>query len=110
MEDVKKALADQEFQQVQLDLARQFVVNSVQLGYDNGFRSELALADIADVINQCGSGGFTRALKHGIKMAGSEQDSILAMETAVQRPQGKQRLSKLAKTFSVNTPAHVLTA
>ena len=86
MEDVKKALADQEFQQVQLDLARQFVVNSVQLGYDNGFRSELALADIADVINQCGSGGFTRALKHGIKMAGSEQDHSCDGDCSAETP------------------------
>jgi hypothetical protein len=110
MDDIKKALADQEYQKVQLDLARQFVVNSVQLGYDNGFRSELALADIADVINQCGTGGFTRALRHGIKMAGSEQNSIISMEHVLHRPQGMQRLSALSKTFSAGTVANVAKA
>jgi hypothetical protein len=110
MDDIKRALADQEYQQVQLNLARQFVVNSVQLGYDNGFRSELALADIADVINQCGSGGFSRALRHGIKMAGSEHDSIVSMEHVLHRPQGMQRLSHLAKTFSSTTAANVVNA
>jgi hypothetical protein len=107
MDDIKKALADQEYQQVQLNLARQFVVNSVQLGYQNGFRSELALADIADVINQCGSGGFSRALRHGIKMAGSEQNSILSMEHVLHRPQGMQRLKALSQIFSVNAAAHL---
>jgi hypothetical protein len=110
MDDIKKALADQEFQQVQLNLARQFVVNSVQLGYDDGFRSELALADIADVINQCGSGGFSRALRQGIKMAGSEQNSVVAMEHVLHRPDGPQRLHALSKTFSIGTAAHIANA
>ncbi len=107
MKEIAEALADKEFQQVQLNLARQFVVNSVQLGYDNGFRSELALADIADVINQCGSGGFSRALHRGMKSAGGEKESVVSMEHILQRPQGFQRLAALAKTFSPVTPAHI---
>ncbi|MBS2006243.1 MAG: hypothetical protein JST01_04340 [Cyanobacteria bacterium SZAS TMP-1] len=107
LDDIRRALADKEFQQVQLDLARQFVVHSVQLGYQAGFRSELALADIADVINQCGPGGFQRALRHGIKNAGSEKNSVLSMEHVLRRPNGMQRLSALAKALSPATAAQL---
>jgi len=109
LNDIRKALADKEFQQVQLDLARQFVVHSVKLGYQAGFRSELALADIADVINQCGPGGFERAMRRGMKNAGSEKNSVMAMENVLHRPGGMHRLSALAKTFSPGSAAQVAT-
>jgi len=109
LDDIRKALADKEFQQVQLDLARQFVVHSVKLGYQAGFRSELALADIADVINQCGPGGFERAMRRGMKNSGSEKNSVLTMERVLHRPNGMQRLSALSKTFSPATAAQVMT-
>lgn len=105
MDGIKTALADKEFQDVQVQLAREFVVKGIELGMKYGFKSELGLALVVDIANQKGFGGAERALK-AIGGAGSDEPSaIRRLEAAADRPGGERRLANLQKQFSSSDTA-----
>jgi hypothetical protein len=58
------ALADSEFQQVQVDLRNQHIVKSCEVAESNGFTSLRGRAVVADLFNQIGERGTVHALHH----------------------------------------------
>jgi hypothetical protein len=99
MDGMKKALADKEFQDVQVELSREFVVRGIQLGLKYGFKSELGLAHVVDIANQKGFGGAESALR-AIGGAGSdEKEAVHRLENAAHRPGGHNRLAQLERLF-----------
>ncbi len=103
MGSLKTALADKEFQDVQVQLSRDFVVQGMQLGLKYGFKSELGLALVVDICNQCGFGGAEKALKKIGGAGGNEQDSINGLNEATHRSGGAQRLNALKQQFNSST-------
>ncbi len=109
MDGVKAALADKEFQDVQVQLAREFVVRGIQLGMKYGFKSELALAEVVDIANQKGMGGCEDALsklkregQQGM-LSNDEGSQVRRLEQLANRPHGTKRLASLESQFRAST-------
>jgi hypothetical protein len=109
MDAMKTALGDKEFQDVQVQLAREFVVRGIQLGIKYGFKSELALAEVVDIANQKGMGGCESALRQlkREKQQGlqghDEAENVRRLETIADRPHGNKRLASLEAQFRAST-------
>lgn len=115
MNRLKGALGDKDFQAVQRALARDFVRNGAALGYEYGFRSELGLALVCDIVNQKGAGGAKSVLKaNGL----SPTDQPLANEQAVlervalnsSRPGAANRYAHLKGSFEGGAVADIANA
>jgi len=61
---MQQALADSEFQQVQLGLRNRHIVKSCEVAQDNGFKSLRGRAVVADLFNQIGESGTVQAMRH----------------------------------------------
>ena|GEM_PF-2138186 len=61
---MQQALADGEFQQVQLGLRNKHIVKSCEVAQDNGFKSLRGRAVVADLFNQIGESGTVQAMRH----------------------------------------------
>lgn len=111
MGKIKTALGDKEFQQVQVDLARNFVKDSIELGTKYGLRSELGLALVADIVNQKGRGGAEQALRNaGLRAGGTvanEQAAVERLSAVSHRPHAGQRFASLKNHFNSTTKADV---
>jgi hypothetical protein len=106
---LEKALSDPEYQQVQLDEARKMIVESEQVAYDAGFRSELGMAVVADCINQAGKPRVEEILKdpqfRQVVSQQGERAGIQLLEQRLGRPGGAERDAKLSQSFSFDRPA-----
>lgn len=102
MDSMKNALADHEFQDVQVQLARDFVVRGIQLGMKYGLKSELALAHVVDMANQKGFGGAESVLRRAGQLGGNEKDIVHRLEDAAHRAGGHKRLQALEQKFDAN--------
>jgi hypothetical protein len=104
MQDFRKALRNSKFQDIQMDLARDFVKDSMDVGYGHGFRSELGLALVCDMVNQMGKGGFERAFRKShlghVSIPDHEKEAISKLNKAVRRPNGHFRYTTLSAEFS----------
>lgn len=109
MARLKQALSDKDFQQVQVDLSRQFVRSSIELGLKYGLKSELALALVADIVNQKGRGGAEQALQRaGLHPGGTvsnEKATCERLSEVSHRPHADTRFSALKHRFSPGTSA-----
>jgi hypothetical protein len=104
MKEIRRALANNKFQDIQMDLARDFVRETIKTGYEHGFRSELGLALVSDMVNQIGAGGMERAfrrtkLPHSGEIR-NETESAKKLARAFKRADGHQRYSALCDEFS----------
>ena len=99
----KEALKDPEFQQVQIDKAREFVGKSIETARKFGLKSELGAALVADIRNQMGNGGANKVLKRlGLTPGGEVQDEgkVLARLQHMKRPHARNRYDQLASNFT----------
>ena len=99
----KEALKDPEFQQVQIDKAREFVGKSIETARKFGLKSELGAALVADIRNQMGNGGANKVLKRlGLTPGGEVQDEgkVLARLQHMRRPNARDRYDQLASNFT----------
>lgn len=108
---MKTALGDKGFQQVQVDLARDFVKDGIKLGHQYGLRSELGLALVCDIVNQKGRGGAAEALKRaglrpGVEVA-NEKAATDHLSAVSNRPHAGQRYASLRNHFSSANEADV---
>lgn len=60
---MQQALADSEFQQVQLGLRNRHIVKSCEVAQSNGFKSLRGRAVVADLFNQIGESGTVQAMR-----------------------------------------------
>ncbi|HEY9787237.1 MAG TPA: hypothetical protein V6D17_17740 [Candidatus Obscuribacterales bacterium] len=104
MERMKFALADTEFQRVQVDNARRFVKRTAELAQSYGFRSELGVAMICDMVNGMGQAGAERALrKAGLEKGSFIPDEREAIESLVgARRNGPRLYAMLQQRFSAD--------
>lgn len=102
MSRMKTALADKEFQQVQMSESRSFVKRNIDLAHSYGFHSELGVALVCDMVNHMGSGGTEKAMqKIGLVKGGQIADERRAVERLSSvRPNGKMYYAMLDKKFS----------
>ncbi len=104
MRGMKIALADPEFQEVQVDKFRKFADKSAETAKKYGLKSELGAALVADITNQMGEGGLRRVMRRaGIQPGGEIKDeaaALKAMEKATRRPNSSSRFELLASNFS----------
>jgi hypothetical protein len=103
-------LANGEFQQVQVDLAREKVKDAAQLASGFGLHSQLAVAEVTDIYNQMGKGGATRALEQAMSNhPGSEQQAVgyLCAITDQRRANGSSRSATIASSFSADRRADI---
>jgi hypothetical protein len=104
MERIAAALADGEYQQIQIRLAREFVRSSITFGTKYGFETELGLALIADLINQKGRRGTEILLQQcGVLPAPKlerEKDTIEEISAKSNRAGATNRLARLKQRFS----------
>ncbi|HEY9715068.1 MAG TPA: hypothetical protein V6C72_16480, partial [Chroococcales cyanobacterium] len=99
--DMEKALGD--FQDVQIALAREWAQSGIDMAKKYGFKSELAMAEVADAINQYGYAGAESRLKR-LPAGGDEQSRIEQFDAALGRQRGN-RLAQLEKNFSADKTA-----
>jgi hypothetical protein len=101
---IKTALADPEFQQVQVDKFREFADKSAETAKKYGLKSELGAALVADITNQMGEGGARRIMrKAGLKPGQDVEDeekALKLMEKLTRRPNSSARFEQLASNFS----------
>jgi hypothetical protein len=90
-----------DFQDVQVALARKFVEQGIKIAEGAGFKSELGMAVVCDIINQKGLRGLKDALRH-VPPGGDERSRIMALEHATHRPNGRSRLASLVGQFSAH--------
>ncbi len=104
MSGMKKALADPEFQEVQVEKFRKFADKSAETAKKYGLKSEVGAALVADITNQMGEGGLRRVMRRaGIQPGGEVKDeavALKAMERATRRPNSSARFDQLASNFS----------
>ncbi len=104
MRGMKSALADPEFQEVQVDKFRKFADKSAETAKKYGLKSELGAALVADITNQMGEGGMRRVMRRaGLQPGGEIKDeaaALKAMEKATRRPNSSSRFEHLASNFS----------
>lgn len=108
MSRMKTALADKEFQDVQVSESRAFVKRNMELAHSYGFKSELGVALICDMVNHMGSGGTEKALKKiGLVKGGQIADERRAVERLSSvRPNGQMYYAMLDKKFSSDVNAN----
>lgn len=106
MNRMKTALADPEFQQVQVDKARDFTNRTIQTAKNFGFHSELGQALVSDLSNQLGEAGARNLLRRAGLHPGStikdEEAMINRVAHMTHRPNNKTRFALLADSFSPN--------
>ncbi len=111
MDAVRTALADSDFQQEQVNLARAFARSGIAFGAKFGFKSELGLALVTDIVNQKGRGGAEAVLRRTDLKAGdsisNELDAIERVSANSNRAGAAQRFAQLKQSFSVDNPAVV---
>lgn len=100
MINMNEALADREFQSVQVRLAREFVAQALKLGIKYGFKTELGLAEVVDITNQKGFGGAESALSAVGGAGADEVAAVQRLEQSTNRPGGQRRLTALMRQFS----------
>jgi len=89
------ALADNEFQRVQMDLRNQHVERSCVIAKDHGFTSVRGRAVVADLVNQTGEGGAIKALSH-VPTGKSESQRIEALKNVSHgRTNGTERVASI---------------
>lgn len=115
MNKLKGALGDKDFQAVQRALARDFVRNGAALGYEYGFRSELGLALVCDIVNQKGAGGARSVLKaNGLSPTGeplaNEQAALERVALNSSRPGAANRYAHLKGSFENGKVADIANA
>lgn len=108
MSRMKTALADKEFQDVQVSESRAFVKRNMELANSYGFKSELGVALICDMVNHMGTGGTEKALKKvGLVKGGQIADERRAVERLSSvRPNGQMYYAMLDKKFSSDASAN----
>lgn len=114
MARMDKALHNKSMQETQVELARQFVRSSVKLAQEHGFRSELGIALVCDLVNQKGSGGAKAALRraglqHGCEIR-DERSACNQLSGVSQRQSGHARFVALQRHFSSAEAANIKTA
>jgi len=104
MKRMKTALNDPEFQQVQIDKAREFAQKSIDTAQRYGLKTEQGAALVADITNQMGEGGARRVLsKAGLVSGGTVQNESAALarvEHYTHRPNSRDRFNLIASSFS----------
>jgi hypothetical protein len=108
MKRMGKALADPEFQQLQIDKARDFAQKSIDTAQKFGLKTEQGAALVADITNQLGQGGFNRAahragLHQGADVS-NEQAALQRLEHTSHRPNSRDRFNNIAGTFNLSDP------
>jgi len=103
MRRMSAALRDPEFQQVQIDKARQFAQQSVETAKRYGLQTEQGAALVADMTNQLGAGGarriFARAGLHPGGSVKNERAVLQRMEQLTHRPNSRDRFNLISSTF-----------
>lgn len=99
---MKQAL--NEFQDVQIALARQWAQSGIELAQKYGMKSELGYAEVADAVNQYGYGGAESRLRR-IGTGGDEASRIQAFDNALGSQRGS-RLAQLSTKFSADRTAN----
>ncbi|MBS1996250.1 MAG: hypothetical protein JSS86_08070 [Cyanobacteria bacterium SZAS LIN-2] len=104
MRRMRNALHDPEFQQVQIDKAREFADRSVETARRYGIKTEHGAALIADIINQLGEGGARRILALAHLRPGrtisNEKATLHRIERLTYRPNSRDRFNTIATRFS----------
>lgn len=98
---MKQALND--FQDVQIALARQWAQSGIDLAQKYGMKSELGFAEVADAVNQYGYGGAESRLRR-LGTGGDEASRIQAFDNALGSQRGR-RLAQLSTKFSADKTA-----
>ncbi|CAN5154285.1 hypothetical protein BH10CYA1_BH10CYA1_30840 [soil metagenome] len=98
---MKQALND--FQDVQVALARQWAQSGIDLAQKYGMKSELGFAEVADAVNQYGYGGAESRLRR-LGTGGDEASRIQAFDHALGSQRGS-RLAQLSSKFSADKTA-----
>lgn len=107
MQSIAAALADPAYQEIQIRLAREFAQSSIVFGTRYGFRTELGLALIADLINQKGRRGTEILLQQCAVVPGpgleNEKNVIEDISARSNRAGAANRLARLKQRFSADT-------
>lgn len=96
-------LALNDFQDVQIALARQWAQSGIELAQKYGMKSELGFAEVADAVNQYGYGGAEKRLRQ-LGTGGDEASRIQAFDNALGSQRGS-RLAQLSTKFSADKTA-----
>ena len=105
MKRMDTALHDNEFQNVQVNQARNFAKQAIDTAQQYGLKTERGAAMVADIVNQTGPGGLQHALKRaGLHAGGSVQNEDAAIERLGQyhRPNSADRANTIASSFNNN--------
>lgn len=104
MDRMKTAMADPEFQKVQVDKAREFTDRTMETAKNFGFHSELGKALVTDLSNQLGEAGARRLMRRaGLHNGGTidnEEAMIKRLGNMSHRPNNRTRFELLASSFS----------
>lgn len=92
---IRLALADREFQQVQVALRNEQVRNSCQLARSHGFTSLRGMALVADLVNQIGYGGTHRNLSRISAMPNESTRIEMLKKQTDWRAESSERLKAL---------------
>ncbi len=114
MTRMDKALHNKAMQATQVELARQFVKSSIKLAQEFGFKSELGIALVCDLVNQTGTGGARSALRRAGLRSGkdisNEQLACKQLSQASHRQSGHSRFVALQRKFSSSEEANLRSA
>lgn len=110
MRRLTTALHDPEFQQVQVDKAREFAQQSIETAKRYGLQTEQGAALVADMTNQLGAGGarriFAEAGLHPGRPLKNEMATLQQMERLTHRPNSRDRFNTIASNFGNGALIH----
>lgn len=104
MNKMRNALNDPEFQQVQVDKAREFTARTIETAKNFGFHSDLGKALVTDLSNQLGEAGARNLMRRaGLRSGGTienEEATIHRLAHMSRRQNNHSRFELLADSFS----------
>lgn len=104
MDRMKTAMADPEFQKVQVEKAREFTNRTMETAKNFGFHSDLGKALVTDLSNQLGEAGARNLMRRaGLHKGGTidnEEAMIKRLGNMSHRPNNRTRFELLASSFS----------
>lgn len=104
MNKMRNALNDPEFQQVQVDKAREFTARTIETAKNFGFHSDLGKALVTDLSNQLGEAGARNLMRRaGLRSGGTienEEATIHRLTHMSRRQNNHSRFELLADSFS----------